>query len=240
MDLSEAASIIAAALSARHEGEDPLRDAAQAVFNLAERSQLLGIIHAIRNDPTAVHRCAALSHRHPLGHDKIMLIDTEPSFNLRMHAWWRERPPSVEHVHHHRFSLATALVRGNYDMQVFQRVPSGIRVVQYRQNSSADATEWYLTPAGTVHLRLLTTAKIAEGVGYTLAADALHRVMVPPGSLCLTLFLAVTENANLSVDTRVFALPGSAAPALIKERKLTADDYRRRLDAITAELTDSN
>jgi len=168
-----------------------------------------------------------------------MLIDSDPSFRLRIHAWWPDRNAGVEHIHHHRFGFTTTVVRGHYEMQIFQPATSGIEVIEYRQNASEDATHWYLDCAGIAHLRLLTTVKITEGAGYTLTADALHRVLVPRGTLCLTLFLAVIADADLSVDTRVFAPPDSDAPALTKSQPLTADDYRRRLDAITAELTGS-
>ena len=204
---------------------------------LAGGEQLPGIISAIRDDPAAVRRCAAQSLRHPLGHDKIMLIDTDPSFRLRIHAWWPSRTPGAEHVHHHRFGLATTVLRGQYDMQIFQRATSGLQMIEYRQNASADSEEWYLHPAGIAHLRLLTTARVVAGASYTLPPDALHRVIVPRDGLCLTLFLAVVANVDLSVETRVFASPESDAPALVNSPALTEDDYRRRLDAIIGELT---
>lgn len=236
MDPSEAASIVVAALSSRGTGNDALRDSSEALSMLADGEQLLGVIGAIRDDPEAVRRCAAQSLRHPLGHDKIMLIDTDASFRLRIHAWWPSRRPGAEHVHHHRFGLATTVLRGQYEMQIFQRAKSGLEMIEYRQYASTDSEEWYLHPAGIAHLRLLTTARVVAGGGYTLTPDALHRVIVPRDGVCLTLFLAVVANVDLSAETRVFASPESAVPALVNSPAFTADDYRRRLDAIIVEL----
>lgn len=232
--------MVNAALSSGGEANDTLRAALKTLAKIAERGRLLGLIDAIRDNPVTVRRCAAMSHRHPLGHDKIMLIDTDPAFRLRLHAWWPDRMPGIEHVHHHRFNFATTLIRGDYEMQIFQRSATGIPMIEYSQSASPDEKEWYLNSAGTAHLRLLTTTEIPEGAGYTLSADALHRVLVPHDKLCLTLFLAVITNADLSTETRVFGLPESPAPALTVSKALTPDDYRRRLDAIAAELTGSS
>lgn len=240
MDPAEAIRVLMTALNAPQAGIDGLSAAAAAVSALADRARLLGLIRAIRDDPAVVERCAAASGRHPLGHDKIMLLDTDPSFHLRLHAWWPDRKPRMEHVHDHRYEFATMVVSGHYEMQIFQRVTTGgTQMTEYRQHVRDDAGEWYLDAAGIAYLRLLATAKITTGAGYTLAHDALHRIMVPRDSFCLTLFLAVVANADLSVATRVFAPPESPAPALVKSQALTADDYRRRLDAIIAELAGS-
>jgi len=235
----DVASVVAAALSSRANGDD-LHRAAEVVSSLADPAKLLETIDVIRNDSAAVQRCAALSGRHPLGHDKVTLIDMYPAFRLRIHAWWPNRRPGVEHIHHHRFDLATVIVRGHYEMEIYQRAPSGIQMIEYRQNSSAADQEWYLDSAGVAYLRLLAAAKMTTGAGYTMTADALHRVIVPEDTLCLTLFLAVLASADLSADTRVFAPLEGAAPTLSKSVPLTADNYRRLLDAISAELIRSD
>jgi endonuclease/exonuclease/phosphatase family metal-dependent hydrolase len=239
MDLSEAASMLAGAFNPSADKGDDLQAAARVLAQLARRSQLLKIINTIRDDAAIVQHCAAMSGRHPLGHDKITLIDAEASWRLRLHAWWPSRIPGVEHVHHHRFNFSTIMVRGHYQMQTFQRASSGTEMIEYHQRSDTRAGEWYLASAGVAHLQLRAATEITEGVGYSLDADALHRVLVPPDTLCLTLFLAIIANADLSSETRVFALPNETAPAVIKSQTLSADDYRRRLDAIAVELTSS-
>jgi len=238
MDASEAANIVAATLGSGAPGTDRLNAAAGILATLSDRDRLLELIDAIRSNSALVKRCAAASSRHPLGHDKIMLIDHHSSFNLRLHAWWPNRNPGVEHVHHHRFGMATTVLRGQYQMQLFRQAASGTAMIEYRQRSSADAREWYLDSAGVTHLQLLTTAKIIEGEGYTLTADALHRVVIPPGAICLTMFLAVIADSGMPEQTRVFATPGTSAPTLIRASALTADDYRRLLDAVALEVAE--
>jgi endonuclease/exonuclease/phosphatase family metal-dependent hydrolase len=236
MNLAEAGIMVAAALNSPSADSDDRQAVAGVVAKLANQGELLKIINAIRDDPAIVRRCAALSGRHPLGHDKLTLIDAESSWRLRLHAWWPSRVPGVEHVHHHRFSFSTFMVRGHYEMQIFQRAALGTEMIEYRQRSNAETREWYLGSAGVAHLQLLATVEINEGSGYSLDSHALHRVVVPRDALCLTLFLAIIADADLSSETRVFALPRETAPAIIKSQTLTEDDYRRRLDAIIAEL----
>jgi endonuclease/exonuclease/phosphatase family metal-dependent hydrolase len=240
MDLSELVSAVGAELSSSAAGKDDLRATARVVARLAGRKQLLELISEIRDDPAAVRHCAAMSGRHPLGHDKIVLIDAESSWRLRLHAWWPSRAPGVEHVHHHRFNFSTMMVRGHYQMQTFRQAASGTEVFEYRQCSNPVAGEWYLASAGVTHLQSLAVTEITEGVGYSLDSHALHRVLVPRDTLCLTLFLATISNADLSSETRVFAFPGEAAPAIIRSQALTADDYRQRLDVIMAALSSSS
>ena len=235
MNASDAVRAVVSALGTRPDGVTTLDSAAAVLARLADPGQLLEIIRSIRDDPALVRQCAAASGRHPLGHDKIVLI-THSAFHLRVHVWWPDRAPGVEHVHHHRFGVATTVVRGYYDMQVFHRAAAGISMTEYRQHSNAEAQEWYLESAGTARLRLLATARIAAGAGYILPADALHRVLVPRGSLCLTLFLAVMNAAGTPEQTRVFAMPETAAPSLVRAARLSPGAYLRLLDAIAMEL----
>jgi hypothetical protein len=142
-------------------------------------------------------------------------------------------------VRRYRHEMATTVLRGQYQMQLFRRAESGIAMIEYRQRSSADAREWYLDSEGVTHLQLVTTAKIIEGGGYTLTADALHRVVVPPNAICLTMLLAVIADSGMPEQTRVFAAPGASAPTLIRAPALTSDDYRRLLDAVAMEVADT-
>jgi hypothetical protein len=238
MDQSEAVSKVGAVLNSSTADSGDFHAAAPVLAKLAQHGHLLEIINTIRDDSAAIRRCAAMSGRHPLGHDKIALIDAEPSWRLWLHAWWPSRMPGVEHVHHHRFSFSTFMVCGHYEMQIFQRTASGAEMIEYRQRSNAG--KWHLDSAGVAHLQMLAAVDVAEGAGYSLDAHTLHRVLVPRDTLCLTLFLAIIGNADLSSETRVFALPGEAAPAVINSHGLTTDDYRRRLDTIIAELANSD
>jgi hypothetical protein len=240
MNLSKAANMVTAVFESSPAERSDLQVTAQIVAGFADHGQLLKLINAIRDDPAAVQRCAAMSGRHPLGHDKIALMDAESSWRLRLHAWWPGRVAGVEHVHHHRFNFSTVMIRGSYEMQIFQKAASGIEMIEYRQHSDPAAGEWYLTSAGAARLQLLAVTSVTERASYSLDANTLHRVLVPPDTLCLTLFLANISNVDLSAETRVFALPEESAPTVKNSQKLTADGYRKRLDAIAAELTTSS
>jgi hypothetical protein len=184
-------------------------------------------------DGSAIKSCASLSYQHPLGFEKLTLIDARPVFVLRLHAWWPRHEPSLEHVHNHRFGLASVVLIGGYDMQVFQADRSGTQVREYRESSRPCDTTWRLDSVGTAQLRLLTSTRVIQGSGYALAADVLHKITVPPDRLCVTLFL---ETASVVSATHVFVPQGSTSPANTSKQTLTGDDYRRRLAALAAEL----
>jgi hypothetical protein len=204
---------------------------------IANSSRIISFLSAIRDSAPSVAHCAPLSHRHPLGFEKIMLIDAEPHFILRLHAWRQGSERGVEHVHNHRFMMATAVLRGHYDMQVFRPSTAGIPVVEYRESTGPDGKTWCLDPVGAARLQLLTSARISQGSVYGLAVDALHRVTVPSGTLCITLFLATLASSGIAPTTRVFTAPGQPTAAQTRVKPLSGDDYRRLLDGIVEVLT---
>ena len=183
MASSRVTRLVAPAVNSALESNDSLRGAADTVFRLARHSYLLDLIQAVRSDAETVEQCAAMSHRHPLGFDKIMLVDANPSFRLRLHAWWPDRSPGIEHIHDHRYDFATAIVRGYYEMQMFRRATTGTQVNEYHQRTSEHDKNWLLDSAGSTHLQMLTTVKVAEGSGYSLAADAMHRYSAAQSAL---------------------------------------------------------
>jgi hypothetical protein len=193
----------------------------------------------IRNDQSIITQCASTSQRHPLGHDKIMLLNTDPTFRLRLHAWWPDRTPGVEHVHQHRFDFASVVLRGGYEMQVFQVADSGTQMIEYHQYTSPEEKEWRLDAAGPACLQLTATTIMSEGTSYGLTSDDLHRVIVPDDKLCLTLFLAITQETNWSAATRVYAAPREVTPTQLASSALAAENYVQRLEAIMAELARS-
>jgi hypothetical protein len=186
------------------------------------------------NDADAAEKCARHSYLHPLGFHKLMLINAAPAFELRLHVWWPDAPPGVDHIHNHRFAFASAVVRGGYNMRIFQTDPAGQPMYEYHENVSPDGG-WQLTPVGPARLGLLTSVNLEPGASYALAANALHRVDVAPGDLCVTLLLR-TECAT-GLATRVFAEPGQAVAASIPIKETSTEDYREQLDALLGELT---
>ena len=236
MTPSEARTIISSVFGLAPAGDESPDSAVAVVSLLAYSGRIAEFLCAIRDTPALVKHCAPMSHRHPLGFEKIMLIDAQPQFFLRMHAWRPGGEPGVEHVHNHRFMMATAVLRGCYDLQIFQPCRLGMPMVEYRETTGPDGRTWCLDNIGIRHLRLLTSARVSRGGGYALAADALHRVRVPGDTLCITLFLGALASAGVAPQTRVFAAPGNGAPAQTQMKPFSGDEYRRRLDKIAEDL----
>lgn len=235
MTPADAADILSHTL-ARVSEPDQAPDTAMTVLRqIADGTGITGFLRAIRDDRAAAH-CARLSYRHPLGFETIMLVDEEPEFSLRLHVWWPDAQPGVEHVHNHRFLVATVVLLGNYDMRIYQSASSGIQMDEYQERSAPDQETWRLEHVGAARLRLLTSTRIGTGSGYALPADALHRVKVPLGTLCVTLFLTAPVAPSRPTVTQVFAPPGSPAPAQSWKQAFSLTDYQKRLDTIAAEL----
>ena len=236
--LAETTHMLHDAFDGLESRDDVLDTALATVSGLAQPSMLAGLVRSLRASAQAVDACATLSYHHPLGFDKLALIDAEPEFMLRLHVWWPGNARGAEHVHNHRFGLATCVVRGGYDMEVFQPAKTGLPMVEYREKLSPGSADWELdplNPLNAAHLRLLTRIRLAEGAGYALAANTLHRVGVAPGALCVTLFL---ETLIVGSKTRVFAEPDQAPPAFTPKEALNSDGYLQRVDAVLDELAD--
>jgi hypothetical protein len=208
--------------------------ALEAASSLARPPHLAELLRLLRDDVEAVAACASQSYLHPLGFFKIMLVNASPLFELRLHVWWPGSSPGVDHVHNHRFAFTSTAVRGGYTMQVFQTDPAGSPVHEYREMVRPQGG-WQLTPVGSAGLRLLTSVKLEPGASYALTAQALHRVAVIPGTLCITLLLRTALAPGST--TRVFAKPGHGVPAMIPVTRMSGDDYRQQLEALLSELT---
>jgi len=208
--------------------------ALESTSSLAHSPHLTQLLRSLIDDTEAAERCANWSYLHPLGFHKLMLVNAAPLFDLRLHVWWPDSQPGVDHIHNHRFALASAIVRGGYNMQLFQADPDGAPMMEYREMISPDGG-WNLTPVGPAGLRQLTSVNLGPGASYGLATSALHRVDVVPGSLCVTLVLRTTHAADLA--TRVFARPGQAVSRSIPAREMSRNSYRRQLAALVGELT---
>jgi hypothetical protein len=200
---------------------------------LAQSSRLVELLRSLHGDPQTTATCARQSYLHPLGFHKLMLINAAPRFELRCHVWWPDSSPGVDHVHNHRFAFFSAVVRGGYHMQVFQTDQAGTATLEYREMANP-GTGWHLKPAGIAYLRLLSSIHHEQGTSYALEADVLHRVVVPSGTLCVTLVLRTELSGS---TTRVFAGPGNATPTMTPVRVMSSADYRRQLEALLIELT---
>jgi hypothetical protein len=233
MTPAEAARLVRATLDGNSSGDRGTK----ALVSLMSSVSLPEFLASIRDSAQIVSHSAPMSHRHPLGFDKIMLLDASPAFLLRLHTWWPGDHYGVEHIHNHRYEVASAVIRGCYDMQVFEEAAGGVHMTEYYERSTPDDDEWVMKAHRNVRLRPTISVRIGQGSGYTLTADALHRVTVPQEELCITLFLALPGVAGVAPGTRIFALPDVTARGLRVKHTYTADEYQRQLDKVIALLS---
>jgi hypothetical protein len=211
---------------AEHKGE------LEAGASLAQQPQLSRLLQARHDDVKSAAQLAGQSYLHPLGFHKLMLLSHAPSFEVRINVWWPGGTRGVDHVHNHRFAFASTIVRGGYDMQIFQVGRTGALVREYRETASPEGG-WRLRSQGTAHLRMMGSTRLEQGSSYALPADVLHRVAVPPDMLCITLLL---RTALAGSETSVFAGPQNAIPAVIPVQPMSIGEYRLQIRALLAEL----
>jgi hypothetical protein len=221
-------------LQTARSNDDTQRAALEAISLLASPERVSALLSSLRSSTQGLDDRTMLSYRHALGFDKLTLINAAPSFVLRIHAWWPERNRGTEHIHDHRFVLASAILRGGYDMHSFTPDIAGEPMSEFREQLSDPSADWRLYPVGSAHLRLLGTTKLIQGVSYSQAADTLHQVVVTPETLCLTLFL---ETAAISSTTRIFSEARINHSVTVPKQILTTEEYLQLLDAVLAEIT---
>jgi hypothetical protein len=200
---------------------------------IAEPSSLAKLIQSVASDSRTAKSCAAESFRHPLGFDKVVLLNCSPLFTLRAHVWWPTATIGVEHIHNHRFSFFSYVLRGGYTMETFEPADeSGMQVTEYEERLAENGS-WQLRPLGLTYLRPIAAQVVEQGNGYELAAKDLHRVTVRPGAMCMTLFLQATPTCR---ETRVFASPQEEAPNRTEKDPFSVQLYRDKLDSIISEI----
>jgi hypothetical protein len=209
--------------------------AVDVLASLAQTRYLVHLLKGLRSSAPAVAACAAASYPHPLGFDRLLLIDAEPSFALRLHVWWDRSERGADHVHNHRFGLASSIVRGSYDMEIYSAGDGEMVVDEYEERLSSAAGDWQLASRGSNRLRLQIKTRLGQGSSYFLPPNQLHRVKVPADGHCITLFLST---ALVGSTTQVFTRPGSAPSAVVKKRPLSTAEYNGKLGTIIDHLAD--
>src|SRR5581483_9107470 len=132
--------------------DDTQRAALEAVSFLAAPERMPALLSSLRSSTESLNDRTMLSYRHALGFDKLTLINSAPSFVLRMHAWWPKHNRGAEHVHNHRFVLASAILRGGYDMHSFASDTAGEPMYEFQEQLSDPSADWRLQPVGPAHL----------------------------------------------------------------------------------------
>jgi hypothetical protein len=235
----DARQMLSELLVGRSPDEYDSRAILEALSVIGRPATLARILYAVSADSAIVSDCASESFRHPLGFDKLLLIRCAPHFSLRMHVWWPGIVLGAEHIHSHRFNLLSFMVCGGYAMEIFEESSAeaeasggGVVMTEYREAAGPDGG-WDLCPVGNAYLKPVGTISVRQGVGYGLHAEALHRIVVTPATMCTTIFL---ETARLNATTRIFARSSESRPIRNAKEILSAESYREKLEAVGCEL----
>jgi hypothetical protein len=217
-------------------GENGQYDSAAALDTLAtiaRPASLTALISSITADSDLVESCAARSFHHPLGFDKIMLVNCSPLYTLRIHAWWPFQTCAAEHVHNHRFDFLSFVLRGGYCMQTFRPATDGIAMTRYQEALGSDRN-WELRKIGPAYIQPADTRVLKQGAGYALRSDVLHKVTVEPNTLCFTMFL---QTMPVRDTTEVYTRREQIAPIQTVKETLDAQAYRGKLADIASGLS---
>jgi hypothetical protein len=186
------------------------------------------LIADVRRRPRPARARAALSYRHALGFEKIVLLAGKPDFMLRAHVWRPadERQDSMEHIHNHRFAFASRVLTGELAMDVFMPHPAGETMEWYQEKVAGDDSSWDLARLGRRTVGQLSSMSFTAGASYHLAVEALHRIRPAADSVSATLCL---ETATLRDATDVYVALGEVAPARIPKTPFSLDTYENAL-----------
>jgi hypothetical protein len=132
LGLDDATQFLHAALDKGGSAEDSEQAALAVMSSLADPAHLSELLKSVHANSNVAADCAGKSYLHPLGFHKLMLVDAPPLFELRIHAWRPTYTLGVDHIHNHRFGFVSSVIRGGYDMQIFQTGNNGTPMHEYR------------------------------------------------------------------------------------------------------------
>jgi hypothetical protein len=233
LGLDDVTQFLHAALDKGCSGEESEQAALEVMASLADRARLSELLRSVHASSNVTAGCARKSYLHPLGFHKLMLVNASPLFELRIHVWRPTYTVGVDHIHNHRFGFVTSVIRGGYDMQIFQTSSNGTPMLEYREVADPHSG-WKLEQWGSAQLQLLTSVRLRQGASYALAAETLHQVTVPEGTHCVTLLLRTTATSS---TTRVFVRRDQKVQTLIPIVFMSPEEYRHQLELVLDELT---
>ncbi|MET8243954.1 hypothetical protein ABZV31_05675 [Streptomyces sp. NPDC005202] len=209
------------------------------VVELGAPEGLLELVAELASGEGDPEGCARLSYRHVLGFDKLLLVDGGSRHMLRAHVWHAGAGgPGAEDIHNHRSALASYVVRGRLEMELYEAGgDGGIEAVRYQESlSPGRAADWLLEPAGPARLRLTHAGQYAAGSAYALPAHTLHRAWCDTDVPTVTLFLETGSERRSHTD--VFTAAGPH-PGAVPKVPLGVPDYLAALGSL-AELLRSS
>lgn len=211
---------------------------AEGVIRLLQSpSSARGIQELMRDlcgDEALLAECARRSTAHPLGFDKVILLDRR-DYQLQMHVWWPTRDSRPhEDIHDHRFDFASTVLLGRLLAETFDVGGDGASMARYTQRSSTSHGDYQFRHEDYVPTRLVHAGVLPAGSAYFLDSHMLHRVVVDEKDLVVTLFLRLWSERDTAT---VLISPGlPAKPANLEKAQMGQEELRTKIRVLRAAL----
>ena len=101
-------------------GPGGLLDLERILACFADKRVVLNMVNSLLASDDAMARVARQSYPHPIGFDKLVLVDSDRDFKLRLHLYWRTPQELAQELPHaHIFEMASAPVTGELTNHLF-------------------------------------------------------------------------------------------------------------------------
>jgi fructose-1,6-bisphosphatase/inositol monophosphatase family enzyme len=160
--------------------QDDLRSLRQVASSFADKRLVRDLVSGILADERALERIAAASYPHPIGFDKLVLVDHRgpgPAFKLRLHVYWRSpQEIATELIHLHRFEMASSPITGEltnhlYAVRAFEGSGISLHPGEGGATKMHAYTGYERDPEGRLRKRFMGQVELAR----------LHAVTFVPG-----------------------------------------------------------
>jgi len=204
---------------------------ANALLEVARPASFRSTLTEILDSETRLRDIAGRSFWHDNGFAKIVLL-SQPRYKLRLHIWKEVEQFSISprgNIHNHRWDFSTILLAGSYRHQEFRPSRRGEQFFAYKYSTTAAAGHYSLVPAGRQILRCVLDAHLAQGSGFTISSDVLHRVTPDGGEPTVSLVL---EGPHEPSTSDVFATSEVGENSGARVEVLSADYLRRHINTV--------
>lgn len=157
---------------------------------LAAPENLPQLISAILHNEKASEKMLKESYYHQNGFDKIVLLSGK-DFKLRLHHF-HARPghAPMENIHDHRWAFASSIIRGGFNMHLFEEHPDGEEERTLHNYHSAKVDQKYATEEiGKRRLKVIERLQYVAGDSYIMLPDELHSIIHIPNQEAITLIM---------------------------------------------------
>jgi hypothetical protein len=204
---------------------------ADALLSIARPVSFRSILTELLNSEARLGDIARRSFWHDNGFAKIVLL-SHAAYKLRLHVWQNaEGSPTAPrgNVHNHRWDFSTVLLAGSYRHQEFRQSTDGEKFFAYKYCTLGAPGSYSLVPAGSQTLQCVFDAHLAQGSGFTISSDVLHRVIPDGGEPTVSLVL---EGPHHPSTSDVFAANEVSEAGGAPSEALPADYLRRHMNAV--------